>query len=473
MKKILIIIALFATLFFVLYQPKKRSQTYVRAAITEQEQTLIENGNVTPAIKDPVTSGSSGNLLSILSNNTLVKKGDLIASIDNKRMIDEILGLENQLENQQRSLQLQKITMELNLKSYDASVRTYRNKLKRSQEIYQYEKAKPHPHEIETMEIDIQLARLKLAEEERVLKVETKLYEKGFISTMAYDKYLKNVKLAKENLRQIQTERTSLMKGVDEDKLKVLDQSTQNAQVALEKQIELRKRKETALNNQIKEIHAKINSVTTDLTYKKKISKQTQILSPSAGYLKIKKKRDFGAGGIFLPYQAGNSVGENVIIAEVINPSKMEVSCTVNESDYDKIKPNMPVKLKFIAYPDQEITGRVVNISGLGQDRNNWIKSPDGKSRVYLFDVRVTLKDNKLKLHPGMGASLTFKLSDKRAHLTIPRSAIIHTDSGLFVQTRTGQANIQGRVLDHFNFIIEAGIKEGEEVLLYPGEDNE
>lgn len=473
MKKILIIIVLATTVFLIINQPRKRSKIYVGASMLEQEQTLIENGNVTPAIKEPVTSGSSGNLLSILPNNTYVKKGQLIASIDNKRMLDEIRGLEDQLENHQRSLKLQKITMELNLKSYDASIRTYQNKLKRSQEIYLYEKSKPHPHEVKTMEIDQQLAQLKLAEEERVLKVEKKLYDKGFISTMAYDKYVKNVKLAKENLRQIQTERAALMKGVDEDKLKVLDQSTQNAKVALEKQIELRERKEIALNNQINETKAKINSVNTDLTYKKKISKQTQILSPSEGFLKIKKKRDFGAGGIFLPYQAGNSVGENVIIAEVIDPSKMEVSCTVNESDYDKIKVNMPVDLEFIAYPDQQITGRVTSISGLGQDRNNWIKSPDGKSRVYLFDVKVALKDNDLKLHPGMGASLTFKLSDKQTHLSIPRSALIHTDAGLFVQTRTGQKNIQGRVFDHFNFIIEKGISEGEEVLLYPGEENE
>ncbi|WDE96169.1 HlyD family efflux transporter periplasmic adaptor subunit [Lentisphaera profundi] len=473
MKKIIIFLILLITIALIIYRPQTMALKYVSVQMTEQGQTLIENGNVAPAIKKDVVSGSSGNLLSITENNTYVKKGELIASIDNKRMLDEIRGFENEVANLQRALNLQKITTELNLKSYDASVRTYRNKLKRSEEIYNYEKAKPHPHEVKTMQVDLELSKLKRAEAERVLKIETKLYEKGFISIMAYDKYIKNLKLAKENLRQVITQNTSLMKGVDPDKLKVLDQNIQNSQVALEKQIELRKRKEASLKNQIDETKAKINSLNTDLKYKKKIAVQTQIKSPSEGYLKIKKRRDFSAGGIFLAYQAGNSIGQNVIIANIVDPSKMEVNCTVNESDYDKIREGMAVDIEFIAYPKKNIKGRVTSISGLGQDRNTWIKSSDGDSRVYLFDVKIELNKNNLKLHPGMSAAVTFKLADKRAYLTIPRSAIIHTETGLFVQTRNGRKNIEGRVLDHFNFSIENGISEGDEVLLYPGGNHE
>lgn len=474
MKKIAFIALLAcACLAFLLYKPRSQSQIYVSASLVEQEQNLLERGHVSPAIKYPVVSGSSGNLLSILPNNTYVKKGDLVASIDNKTILDEIRGLENRLGNYQRYIDLQKITMDLNLKSYDASVRTYRSKLKRSREIYRYEKNKPHPHEVKTMEINRKLAELKLAEDERVLTIEKKLYEKNFISAMAYDKFVKNVKLSKENLRQVITENTSLMKGVDEDKLKVLDQNIENAKVALEKQIEMRKRQEESLNNKLKETQAKIDTVLTDLNYKKKISKQTQILAPEDGYLRIKKKRDWSSGGVFLPYRAGNSVGQNVIIADIINPTKMEVSCTVNESDYDKIKTGMPVNLEFIAYPEQTIKGKVIDIAGLGQDRNNWVDSPDGKSRVYLFEVKIELASNKLKLHPGMSVSVNFKLANKRQHLTIPRSALIHSESGLYVQTYENRKLVKGRVLDHFNFIIEEGISEGEQVLLYPGGNHE
>ena len=56
-------------------------------------------------------SGSSGNLLSILPNNTNVKKGKLIASFDNIFMLDEIRGLENQIEKLSTSPDSDKIVL--------------------------------------------------------------------------------------------------------------------------------------------------------------------------------------------------------------------------------------------------------------------------------------------------------------------------------------------------------------------------
>lgn len=97
----------------------------------------------------------------------------------------------------------------------------------------------------------------------------------------------------------------------------------------------------------------------------------------------------------------------------------MEVHTNVAESDVGALKPEMQVRFTVDAYPNERFRGVVQQIRNAPQTLQN----------VVTYDAVVRVDNDQLKLRPGMTASATFIVEDKRDALLVPNAALRFTPS--------------------------------------------
>ena len=97
----------------------------------------------------------------------------------------------------------------------------------------------------------------------------------------------------------------------------------------------------------------------------------------------------------------------------------MEVHTNVAESDVGVLKPEMQVRFTVDAYPNERFRGVVQQIRNAPQTLQN----------VVTYDAVVRVDNDQLKLRPGMTASATFIVEDKRDALLVPNAALRFTPS--------------------------------------------
>lgn len=93
---------------------------------------------------------------------------------------------------------------------------------------------------------------------------------------------------------------------------------------------------------------------------------------------------------------------------------EMELHTNVAESDVGTLKPEMPVTFTVDAFPDEKFRGVVKQI------RN----SPETLQNVVTYDAVVQVKNDELKLRPGMTANVTFIVAQRRGVLVVPNTAL-------------------------------------------------
>ncbi len=165
---------------------------------------------------------------------------------------------------------------------------------------------------------------------------------------------------------------------------------------------------------------AAIETVDVNLTY-------TTIISPIDG---VVISRDVSVGQTVA---ASLSAPTLFTIAEDLR--QMEVHTNVAESDVGALTQDMKVNFTVDAYPTERFRGVVQQI------RN----SPQTVSNVVTYDAVVRVVNDELKLRPGMTASVTFNVQDRRDVILIPNGALRFTPSDPAIAALAPQPKSEGR----------------------------
>ncbi|WP_293251649.1 efflux RND transporter periplasmic adaptor subunit [Nannocystis sp.] len=147
---------------------------------------------------------------------------------------------------------------------------------------------------------------------------------------------------------------------------------------------------------------AAIETADTNLLY-------TTIVSPIDG---VVISRDVSVGQTVA---ASLSAPTLFTIAEDLKD--MEVHTSVAESDIGQLRPEMKVTFTVDAYPSDRFRGTVFQIRNAATTLQN----------VVTYDAVVRVDNDELKLRPGMTASVTFIVEDRRDALLVPNAALRFT----------------------------------------------
>ena len=164
-------------------------------------------------------------------------------------------------------------------------------------------------------------------------------------------------------------------------------------------------------------------------------------------------------------YKAKDSCKPYTTLLTVAKPGEAKAECMIDEEDIFKLRPNMPVKVKPAALPDAELAGFLQPLELIPQQQGKW-------------KAVIKLDDSDRRLIPRMTCRIQIPLEKMENVLIVPKSAVFDRDGKKVCYVKKGDTyevrEVQIGRTDEESIIIEAGVEEGEEVLLQePGKTKE
>jgi HlyD family secretion protein len=150
----------------------------------------------------------------------------------------------------------------------------------------------------------------------------------------------------------------------------------------------------------------------------------TNIVSPTDGVV-ISRNVDVGQ-----TVAASLQVATLFVLAEDL--ARMQVDTSVSEADVGKIVAGMPATFVVDAYPGERFVGKVRQVRNAATTVQN----------VVTYDAVIDVRNEELKLRPGMTANVTFVWADRKDALRVPNAALrFRPPAELVAPDRSGARN--------------------------------
>ena len=208
-----------------------------------------------------------------------------------------------------------------------------------------------------------------------------------------------------------------------------------------------------AAQAQVNQYRANLKTAQTNLGY-------TQIIAPVDGTI-ISREIDVGQ-----PVAASFQAPELFTIAQDL--TKMQIEVSVSEADIGKVQDGQDVTYTLDGYPDSVFKGKVTQVR----------ISPTTVSNVVTYTVIVDVKNDDLKLIPGMTANVSI-ITDKSENVMCAPSIALkfnpntdgtrYKNQGIWImeKRRPKRINIETGASDDTNTeIISKEIKEGDRIIV-------
>jgi HlyD family secretion protein len=172
------------------------------------------------------------------------------------------------------------------------------------------------------------------------------------------------------------------------------------------------------------------------------------VVAPMDGLVSIQANTgamgEFMWPGMSLPdYRAGDQVQPGSAIAQVIDPSRMEVISRIGERERGNVRVGQSAEIEFDALPGQIFPGTVKTVGGMSV-KQFWEANMGGK-----FDVSIQLSNEDARLRPGLTAEIVIVGDIQRDVLYVPRQALFLKDGKRVAYVKNGkgfeQHNVQVR----------------------------
>jgi len=138
------------------------------------------------------------------------------------------------------------------------------------------------------------------------------------------------------------------------------------------------------------------------------------------------------------------------------------VKVGIHESIVDRIKPGLAAT---VTLPEKRLSGEVTSVASVAQPAGWWT------GNVVKYDTIIELPSVE-GLKPGMSAEVEVIMARHENVLTVPAAAVVETEQGYacWVETAEGTQRRRLRLGDHNDMflVVEAGLKEGDDVVLNP-----
>ncbi len=151
-------------------------------------------------------------------------------------------------------------------------------------------------------------------------------------------------------------------------------------------------------------------------------------------------------------------------VATLPDLGEMESVTYVNEIDVRKVSVGQPVRITLDSDPDKQLTGKVVSVANVGEQR------PNADAKV--FEVKITVQEADTTLRPGMTTANAIMTSSVAEALYVPLEAVTNDSSLAFVYKRAGGRTVKQQIetgeMNDNEVVVRRGLEKGDEVLLAP-----
>ncbi len=388
--------------------------------VTVREQGTLESSNNTE-IKCNIRGYST--VIWMIEGGTEVKPGDLLFRLDTKT-IEETVSL------QKTNAHIARATLE----------RSTANVKKGKIAISAYLKGR-YALQVKSLERDLAIAKSNLNTAQKLLDQSELLFLRGYLTKLEVEANGFTVAEAELELKVKTTE------------LDILKRFTKKMQMeTLEGNLTASESKQTADKAGLAMDEARRDRALAELELcVVRAERNGMVIYPSAAAWKNSPDITEGA-----------TVRKDQVLLLMPDLSKMQVKVGIHESIVERIKPGLRTR---VTLPDITLDAEVSSVATVTRPAGWWT------GNVVKYDTIIDLPAVE-GLKPGMSAEVEVIIAEHKNVLTMPIAAVVETVDGNFcwVKTASGPERRSlklGDTNDVF-IVVEAGIQEGDEVLLNP-----
>ena len=306
--------------------------------------------------------------------------------------------------------------------------------------IPEYEEGR-YASQMQTLEKDKAIAMSNLRTAQNMLDHTEMMFKRGYVSELEVEAHSFTVERAQLELDVKDTQIKVLKQFTKQKELEVLQGTLKAAEAGLEAQqaqVDLQKQR--------------LEHAQEQFDYCIIIAKQGgMVIHPKAAEWKSSPDIEEGA-----------NVHTNQVLLMMPDLSKMQVKLGIHESMIDRIKPGLSAR---ITLQDLTIVGEVSSVAEVTKPAGWWT------GNVVKFETIVSL-DSEIELKPGMSAEVEVLMARHEDVLTVPVAAVVESEQeySCWVKTADGPQRRTLQIGDNNNqfIVVEAGLKEGDEVVLNP-----
>jgi multidrug efflux pump subunit AcrA (membrane-fusion protein) len=163
-------------------------------------------------------------------------------------------------------------------------------------------------------------------------------------------------------------------------------------------------------------------------------------------------------GSALTEVQEGDEVRAGVPLAQIVDPSAMQVRARVSQVDAGLVASGQRARISLDAYPSSNFYGIVKQVAPLAI-------TSSVTPAVRAFVTLVTIAGSDATLMPDLSAAADIIVERRENVLVVPRDAVIVDGSGAWVQVRQGRAFERRKVtlggLSDAQAVIASGVPEG------------
>lgn len=323
---------------------------------------------------------------------------------------------------------------------------------------------------------------------QRIVPEGTQVQKGDFVAELDRSEAFNTLQDAELELEEVQSEHelamldTSMTLSEARDNIINMEYSLEEAEIALEQsqyespavqrqaEIDLERAKrqmrqaEKSYETQIKQAEARMREIEADLKQDQREVERIQeilegftIYAPENGMVIYKRNRD----GTKVA-EGGEVSGWDPTVAELPDFSTMESVTYVNEVDIQKVRSGQQVEIGLDAMPDKELTGEIVSVANIGEQR------PNSNSKV--FEVAIEIHQSDSTLRPAMTTGNTIQINSLEDVLYVPLETVHSEDSMNFVFKERGSGAVMQQVvlgpMNENNVVIQEGVSLNDRLYL-------
>lgn len=167
-------------------------------------------------------------------------------------------------------------------------------------------------------------------------------------------------------------------------------------------------------------------------------------------------------GGDFGQVQQGDQIYPGMTFMQIVDPSSMVISGSVNQVDAEAIRLGMPATTRFDAYPGMELPAHVIGIGAMTK--------PGVWRPTYMRELPVRLKLDKMdpRVIPDLSASADVVLATEKQATVAPLEAVFHESEAekpfVFLKSPAGwrRQEVELGLKNHIAAAILSGLQKGD-----------
>ncbi len=432
--------------------------------------SVIESGTIKARDQIIIKNAVEGKtvIIRLVSEGTMVKKGDLLVELDASSLEDAKIDQEIRVQNAEAAYVSAKENLAVIRNQAESDMDKARLTLEFAEQDLEHYKKGKFPNALSAAENRITLAQEELTRARETLKWSQKLCD---------EKYISQTELQADELT---AKRKALDLELAKNDLELLRNFTYHREIAqLESDVAQAKMafERTTRKAKADVVQAEANLTAKNAEYKRQEDKlakihgqiaKTRIYAPADGLvIYATSAKSGGWRGNVEPLNEGQEVRERQELIYLPTTTSAMAEVEVHEANLKKVTQGLPAVISVDALPGETFAGRVAHIAPLPDAQSMWM-NPDLK----IYNTTIYLDGSDPKLRAGMSCRAEIIFEQYDSALYVPVQAVLRVKGEPTVYVVDGDRIVPRKVqigLDNSRMIrIVSGIEQGDEVLLTP-----